>query len=217
MSSSAKPLWMPLPDGALKRQLLIEIADLVQLASRELLELWTSQASANAERAKRNHSLNSAVLRPQFRGRPIPASRADHATRLLLSNMAALDDLSAEDHSMLCELPVPHGPLFAWLEQQLHEHGAQPWAALREGLRGQPQEDIAVRLMSGYELSDTDDVPSSLSELRDLLNRMLIERLKVQETATIHDAKTDPTALHRYREFQTRRRQLEAALLVTTD
>jgi DNA primase len=71
--------------------------------------------------------------------------------------------------------------------------------------------------MSGYELSADDDASSSLGELRDLLNRMLIERLKVQETVTIHEAKTDPTALHRYREFQTRRRQLEAGLLVITD
>jgi DNA primase len=36
-----------------------------------------------------------------------------------------------------------------WLEASLHEHGAQPWGALREGLRGQESEELAVKLMAG--------------------------------------------------------------------
>ena len=40
LSSNAKPLWSALPEGALKLQLLGEIADLVQLNSRELSQLW---------------------------------------------------------------------------------------------------------------------------------------------------------------------------------
>lgn len=111
---------------------------------------------------------------------------------------------------MLCELPEPYGPLFVWLEVQLHEHGAQPWVALREGLRGHACEEIAVRLMNGHEINDNDEADASSSELRDLLNRMLVERLKTLETAAIDAARTDPTALLRYRELQTRRRQLEA-------
>jgi DNA primase len=39
-ASNAKPLWMQLPEGALKLQLLGEIADLVQLSNRELTDLW---------------------------------------------------------------------------------------------------------------------------------------------------------------------------------
>ena len=40
MSSNARPLWNLLPDGALKRQLLAEIADKAQLPSSELDGLW---------------------------------------------------------------------------------------------------------------------------------------------------------------------------------
>ena len=40
MSSNARPLWNLLPDGALKRQLLAEIADKAQLPSAELDGLW---------------------------------------------------------------------------------------------------------------------------------------------------------------------------------
>ncbi len=231
LASSAKPLWMALPDGAVKRQLLVEISNLVQLASRELIDLWTSRSvGSSAERSGRpspserptpeyssyNRFENSAP-RPRLTGRPWPTSRADHATRLLLGNMLALELLSAEDHTMLCELPAPHGPLFAWLESQLHEHGAQPWVALREGLRGHPAEEVAVRLMTGHELGVTDESDASLSELRNLLNRMLVERLKIQETEAIHAAKFDPAAVHRYRELQTRRRQIESVLSSSPD
>ena len=228
LASNAKSLWTLLPDGALKRQLLTEIADLVQLPGRELNELWSQKpASHPGEKSKPHYSnsqshsdyggysTNSArrfapASRPGNRTRP--ASRADHATRILLSNMAALELLSAEDHTMLCELPAPHGALFVWLEGQLHELGAQPWVALREGLRGHEWEDTAVRLMAGYELSPTDNAQESLAELRNLLDRMLVERLKAQETDAIQASKADPTALARYRELQARRLKLEATL-----
>jgi DNA primase len=153
--------------------------------------------------------------------RALPASRADHATRLLLGNMATWDSLSGEDHAMLCEQPAPHGPLFVWLESQVHEHGPQPWGALREGLRGFESEDLAVRLMSGPQLDESDQADEAGvaarsaeadQELRSLLNRMLVERLKAQETEAIEAAKADPSALARYRDLQARRRQLEAAM-----
>jgi DNA primase len=228
LASNAKVLWMQLPDGALKRQLLGEIADLVQLASPELTDLWIpAPVGRHTEKQKyykkdselRNEygsyshsSREKSALRPRLGGRSQPASRADHATRILLSNMAALDVLTAEDHTMLCELPAPHGPLFVWLESQLHEHGHQPWVALREGLREHEEEEFAVRLMAGHELGTPDETDESAAELRNLLNRMLVERLKIQETEAIHASKTDPTALHRYRELLTRRLKLESAL-----
>ena len=51
----------------------------------------------------------------------------------------------------------------------------------------------------------------SAPELRDLLSRMLIERLKQLETEAIEASKADPQALQRYRELQARRLQLEKA------
>ncbi len=231
-ASRARPLWTLLPDGALKRQLLVEIADHVQLANRELIDLWTSVSQTNPHVTSRRHPggkplidsehrdrdrLTNASRRPRLKGRALPLSRADHATRLLLGHMAALELLSADDHSMLCELPEPHGTLFVWLEGQLHEHGAQPWVALREGLRGHEQEQMAVHLMTDYEFGPSEEADATHAELRNLLNRMLIERLKVQETQAIQDAKADPSALVRYREFQARRRQLEASLSATQE
>lgn len=228
MASNAKPLWMQLPDGALKQQLLSEIADLVQLSNRELTEVWNPKPAGSSNEKPKRYSKDSDLRnefgghsgisrkkftpRPRLGGRTLPASRADHATRILLGNMAALEVLSAEDHTMLCELPAPHGPLFVWLESQLHEHGPQPWVALREGLHGHEGEDLALRLMADHELGDAEEADESAAELRNLLNRMLVERIKIQQTEAIAASKADPTALLLYRELQSRRLQLEAAL-----
>jgi DNA primase len=228
MASNAKPLCMQLPDGALKLQLLTEIADLVQLTGRELTDLWSPKpASANTEKSnsyqKNSYSRNEnggyspksykkREQNPRSGSRMLPASRADHATRILLGDMAALEVLSAEDHAMLCELPAPHGPLFVWLEGQLHEHGPQPWVALREGLREQESEELAIRLMTADKLTTEDEADESAAELRNLLDRMLIEQIKIQQTEAIAASKSDPAALQLYRELQTRRLKLETAL-----
>lgn len=53
MTANARPLWSALPDGALRRQLLVEIAQQAQLPSDELAALWNSQAAAAAARSAR--------------------------------------------------------------------------------------------------------------------------------------------------------------------
>ena len=240
LSSNAKPLWMQLPDGALKLQLLAELADLVQLTSRELGELWMpparsgakersqgrrAQAHNNGFEAAAGASFGSAssfgdpdgrgtygartsAPRNRLGGRARPASRADHAARILLGQSQLWEVLSGEDHTLLCELPEPHGALFVWLETQLHEHGPLTWSALRGEIQGQTFEDLALRLMSGPQAAD-ESAEETVQELRNLLARMLIDRLKEQETQAIAQSGSDPHALERYRALQARRRALE--------
>ena len=233
MASNAKPLWSLLPEGALKLQLLGELADQVQLTTRELTALWSPPPAHNtrqsAEGFRNSYKNNSGLrtysegypskpastppVRPRLSGRTAPVSRADHAARLLLGHSAAWDSLSSEDHALLCALPAPHGPLLTWLESQLHEHGPQSWAALREGLHEHPSQTLALKLMSGPDLDDTaDNQRETLQELRNLVNRMLVEQLKLLETEAIEASKADPSALDRYRELQARRRALEVGI-----
>jgi DNA primase len=207
---------------------LAEIADLVQLSSRELMNVWhPSQAKSQGVRSesykKESNPRNEykgyerKSRKPENTAQAAgsgkqPTSRADHAARILLDNMAALESLSAEDHSLLCHLPAPHGPLFTWLEGQLHEHGPQPWVALREGLVNTESELYALKLMAGYELGAESDTAEALAELRHLLNRMLIDQIKIEEDLAIVAAKSDPSALQRYRELQERRKILSSAI-----
>ena len=148
-------------------------------------------------------------VRPPLRG-PL-ASRADHATRILLGHSALWEALTHEDHQLLCELPAPHGPLMAWLEAQLHEHGPLPWGALKEALVDHADAAHALRLMA-----DTPMPPETASEftheLRDLLNRMLLEQIEQQKNQASAAAASDPAAFQRYRELNERWQQLKHSI-----
>jgi DNA primase len=230
MASNAKPMWMALPDGALKRQLLSEIAELADLGNHELQDLWMPSVTGTAS-ARTGEFKKSSKFKPREtyspktykRGtRMIPQGRADHAARLLLSHMDLWDELSTEDHNLLCELAPPHGPLFVWIDQQHHEHGNQVWGALREGLREHESEDLALRVMSSAFTPLLDDegkpVPESLTpeqqrkeaelELRGILNKILFESLDAQMKDAIAEAAADPTAMQRYKALFERRKQL---------
>ena len=144
-----------------------------------------------------------------------PASRADHAARLLLSNMALWENLAGEDQAMLCALPPPHGPLFVWMESQFHEHGPLGWSALQAEMQDQAFALEAQRWMQQHALHANDeasapDVLESRQELRRLLNLMLIDRLKQLETEalTLAQSGEDPDALQRYKSLVERRREL---------
>ena len=286
LSSNASPLWRALPDGALKRQLLTELAQLIQLDPAELAGLWLQQAEAAASRAQprgatqHNTTGGHATARsamashgyaaepafdpegspsafeptraPSFqksgaRTRPDgkswqkdangkwrlvggndsaaslgprtqPASRADHAIRLILTNMALWDTLSAEDHALLCDLPGQHGELMRWLESQFHDHGPLAWGTLQTELQSQLFAPLAAKLM-GSHLPIEPGTPSegepgeAHKELRFLLNLMLMDQLKALETAALKDAEStqDPAAFQRWRELHQRRRSLIGA------
>ncbi len=240
MAANARPLWQGLPEGALKLQLLGEIANLVQLGPTELAALWSSAGGAPASRgalqadagptsdrrpSRRNPSA-SAILQtssaPSNRSararsghRTRVHSRADHATRILLQHSALWDTLNAEDHALLCTLPDPHGALLVWLEGQLHEHGPLAWGMLRESLPGHAQEDLALRLMANLPPALDGALKDASLELRDLLNRMLVDELKSLETEAITLAASDPAALQRYRQLHARRLQIENLLQST--
>ena len=67
---------------------------------------------------------------------------------------------------------------------------------------------LAQRLMAEPE-AEPQDLQESLQELRSLLNRMLVERIKQQESLAIASVSTDPAAMERYRALQARRKELE--------
>ena len=141
----------------------------------------------------------AAVTKPTRRiaGRLLPASREDRVLRLLLTEPQTWDLLSAEEQHMLCALPAPHGPLFAWLENQLHDHGSQPWAALREGLRGHAQEAHAVTQLSQI----PDGIEGDWTEVRSIIDQLVkLERQQEMKELALRAA-TDPQALQRYKEL----------------
>jgi DNA primase len=171
MAANAKPMWSALPDGALKRQLLSEIAALAQLDSRELAQMWGVRSVAAARR--------SDPPAPQRRlTRTLPPGRADRALQIAFMNPGAWAVLSNDDHHLLCELAAPHGPLFTWLDSHIHEHGPEEWAALRSAVEGHEHAHYLLD-QAGKVLPD---IEHDLDELRQILlkerQRLLAERMK---------------------------------------
>ena len=261
LASQARPLWSGMPDGALKRQLLGEIADMVQLGQHELSDLWQlpgtggqrkggkgsaagggkrpdaygdgGYAMATEQRSSYSNPYADGYVGPatgsaggpKLRrdgkpwpskptsdrprrtpgGRMRPASRGDRAVGLLLANAQGWEQLSAEDHSLLAHLPDPHGSLLAWLEAQLHEHGAQPWAALREGLRGHPFEAFALQQVE--QATAGNDAEAELVELRDVMERLRLDQWESEASELAVLAAQDPAALQRLRELSARIRE----------
>ncbi len=213
----ARPLWSALPDGALKRQLLREMAAAGGLDAADLAELWqgrdTGARSADAGRVRRSGP-GEAAYRPGSRPLPraaarlAPSSPADHVLRMLMLHSGWWDELSPDDHSLLHGLPPPHGPLFAWLERQLADHGAMSWASLEQGLLADGLSLPAPLLAGGGGFGEE----VALADLRRVVDGLWIERLGALQTELIARAATDAAALREWREVSRRREALLKAV-----
>ena len=235
MASNARPLWTAMPNGALKSQLLAEIADTVLIDSRELLQLWSPASGSYKKSYKNNSALRTSsggyspdssknrgsvaaadfahaqadshdypdlpdyyasepsfpppsavtdavariATRPARRlaGRRSAMSREDRIFRTLMNEQEGWDSLIAEEQHLLIDLAAPLGPLFAWIERQLHEHGPQPWAALREALRGHAHESHAVSVVQ-----EVLDIECSWVDVRSGVDELLVRKWKSEMT-----------------------------------
>jgi DNA primase len=187
MAANAKPMWSALPDGALKRQLLTEIASFAQLEPRELGSLWGLRQLPNG---RRPDAAPAPWRRP---ARTLPPGRADRALQIAFMNPGAWSELSNDDHHLLCELGPPHGPLFAWLDAHIHEQGPEPWEALSAAVAGHEYEgylrDQAARVLP--------DIEHDMDELRGILQRERETKLDDERRELSARAATDPEAYER--------------------
>ncbi len=108
MASNARPLWTALPDGALKRQLLGEIAELVQLDARDLSDLWSQEAARSGP-----------ARGSMAGGASHPGQQAGHAP-------------AAPDWGQ----PVEYGAPSGWHERGGHGSGAGGWRSGEPGRGG---------------------------------------------------------------------------------
>lgn len=135
-------------------------------------------------------------------------SRADWLTRWLLLRADCWGRLSPDDQQLLARLPPPHGALFAWLEGQWHERGAQPWAALSLALARTPWGDWAQDLVNGA--ASGEQAPEDIeAEIDQLLRRLRIDAIQAEQTALIAQASQDPQALVRWRQLDAQLKQLQ--------
>ncbi len=152
MVSNAGPLWKLLPEGALKKQILADIAARAELSPPDLLDVWGLGRPAASGKDRRRSD-------PPFKERaygtgrrqaikPKTVAMAELIARAVLRNSQAWEALTNEDHHLLCELQPPHGDLFSWVDNRHHDHGAEPWAVLQLALEGQEFRELAARLIA---------------------------------------------------------------------
>ena len=190
MLAQARPLWVALPDGALRRQLLPELARAGQLSADDLSSLWGLGMAA----APRSRSHGPMLPRRLATGgRRAPAASADLALRLLLRHSDWWERLASDDQQLLHELGGTHGLAVAWIEQQLTEHGALTWAALDTALADQPWQAEA----RAWVAAAAADEEQNFADLQRVLHRLWIARLDEAVKALIGEGHTDREHLGR--------------------
>ena len=206
MLTRAQPLWEALPEGALRRQLLPELARRAQLEAADLLALWGTAKQKKEAQAQRSAEIAIATgtipglrppqiarfserTRPSLRraSRKAPAASADLAVRLLLRHSSWWQHLVPEDHALLHRLGGEHGIVVAWLEQQLMELGTQTWSALDQLMTGQPWQERARQWVNH---GSADEV-QSVEDLQRVLHRLWCAELREQVAALIAEGSTE--------------------------
>jgi DNA primase len=220
MVSNAAPLWKLLPDGALKRQLLGEIAERAQLAPQELMELWGLASPRGEERPRRRQrDGGEAPYRKRAYGagqrqpvKPRAVAFAEQVGRMMLRNTEGWHGLTDADHHLLCQLPAPHGDLFSWIDTRFHEHGGEPWAVLQVALEGQPFAELATRLV---DLDNMQPIGRALDveefgerELQRAMVEIHLDALNEEEKRVMQLAPTDPARSEQLYEVIRRTKEL---------
>ncbi len=213
MLAQARPLWEALPEGALKRQLLPELARQGQLNVEDLAALWGGAAAGAAPLLRPGAAAPQGLLRPGGRsplrpsGRRAPAAAADLALRLLLRHSDWWERLGADDQQLLHELDSPHGQAVAWLERQLIDQGPQTWASLNEALAAEETlHSEARRWVQGALPDETPD----FAELGKVLNTLWIARLGDEAASLVMQAAEDAQARQQLQALRQRIAALKA-------
>ena len=218
LASQARPLWLALPDGVLKTQLLGELADLVGIGNRELQRLWLGDSSAKTQRIAspgqsggkpRETSAPRRSSSPVSMRRKAP-TRQDRALQILFTDMAQWSALALPQQHMLMDLPAPHGRLFSWLDSQSQEHGVQPLAALREGLRGHEDEDMLMQLLASAPV----DMDNDVSELQSIMLELEKAHVSTQIDELTRRMASDPAAYAQIKVLNSRLASLKKSPLV---
>ena len=89
----------------------------------------------------------------------------------------------------------------------MHEHGPLTWSALQADLSSNAAQDWVTQLMAETNTGAHSSADTA-AELRDLLNRMLVDRIKLEQDEAIATFATDPAAKQRYNDLRLRHQQL---------
>jgi DNA primase len=175
MLANARPLWSALPEGALKRQLLIELATAGRDDAEQLLRQW-GHAVPQRPQARDPGSFRP-PLRRSGRVSKGAANLLDRAIWLLVHRSESWAALDGESHDILAAQAAPYDLFFGCIERSLHEHGAVAKAALLDELRQRADEveggaAVLSRITAFHDPEPTADLAAELA--------LVIAKLRLQ-------------------------------------
>ena len=212
MLANAKPLWAALPDGALKRQLIGELAGIGRLETSELQTLWGGAAAPRAA-ATSGRPARRIVSRVSKGA----ASLLDRAIWLLLHKCDMWSSLDGEAHDELAAKAAPYDLFFGCIERNLHEHGPLAPAALLEELRVVAQQHAQGGAVIDRIAQFHDPEPQAdlAQELRLVLDRLRLKDLEEELELLFQSGTLSPDAQQRSLLLMADRSRLKAQLART--
>ena len=211
----ARPLWSALPEGALKRQLLGDLAAESRLDASELSQMW--QVSTNKPRAgsPRGESRAPRLTRKVRQG---AANHLDRALWLLMQRPELWLELDSDAHDLLADQASPYGSLFGCLERTIHEQGAVSPASLSDEFTLEAQADAQAQ--SVVERITQLHPPEAITDLKHQLI-LVLDHLRLRDVDTelsllFESGMTSPDIQIRSAELLQSRTRLRARLAETT-
>ena len=201
-----------LPAGALREQVLAEVAQAGGVTGEQLRALWGAAITAGVPHAGPQPTPNPASRRtPLARN---ATTLLDRAVWLLLQRCNLWEQIGAEDHEHLAAQPAPYGDFFALLDRCMHDHGVLSRAGLLDSLRSAAAEDAALRdlLERSATLHDLGDDVDALADLRAVLLRLQLQQVKDELTLLIESGEQSRDTVARRDLLIARHRELSAAM-----
>ena len=145
--------------------------------------------------------------------RSAPQRTESRVVQILFGHAEYWDQLPPFEHQLLHHLPAPWGPLVAWLERDLTEHGPRAWAVLSHVLREDPDlGEEALRVADG----DADPA-ATFDDFRRAMDMLLDRELGAQKEALVALIPSDPSAIVRFREVDRHWKEVKARLSAARD
>jgi DNA primase len=229
MLANARPMWMALPDGVLKRQIHADLAQQGRMDVADLTSLWGSaQTSAGATSRQRPRETAEADDEPRHRAdgaprRVIPrrggrlsqgtAVLLDRALWLLIQRTDLWLALDGEAHDLLADRPAPYDAFFNCLERQVLEHGPMSPLALMPELHKR-----AVDLGAGPIIDriaafhDTDPQVDIAAQLAITLERLRLGAVDEELALLFGSGAVSPDSTERSKELLAARARLKASI-----
>jgi DNA primase len=208
--AQAKPMVELLPAGALREQLVTEVARCGGTSGEQLKALWDPPGT---RRAARPAQTSSRAARRVALARNA-ATLLDRAVWLLLQRCELWERIGADDHERLAAQPAPYGSFFALLDRCMHDHGALSRSGLLDWLRHAAVEDAELTplLDRSAALHDLDDGVDALADLRTVVLRLQLEQVNSERSLLVGSGQLAGDDLARFKELGKRHSELSAAL-----